>query len=242
MNIHLPSNGSIFDQIRNSTDVSEVLDFHGVAYKQQRNGAGRACCPLCDSDNPTAFSFLEDSYHCFRCDAKGDVIDLEMALTGKNVKQAAEALAIRKGIAVVWGNGDRRSTGQPRHISTYLPPKTPLSRLIRREWDERIGSVKLLRDVKVSALAAVERQMRDNPTADLCSLETARLDLESQIDALDAELIKMNYEANQAAAATRKRERNEQRQRLAQPAQLPDDQAEPQDNSDHAACGNEVRQ
>lgn len=55
--------------------MEDVLDNENIKHYR-----GRACCPLCDSDNNTTLSFKDKFFTCFKCKEKGDQISFIMSL------------------------------------------------------------------------------------------------------------------------------------------------------------------
>jgi DNA primase len=70
---------TLVERIRGRLDVPTLLAGYGV-----RLVRGRCACPLCGATNVTTFSVSSDGQHwrCFRCDRRGDVIDLVAELEG----------------------------------------------------------------------------------------------------------------------------------------------------------------
>jgi hypothetical protein len=74
----------------------DVLETYGVSFSGKRGP-----CPLCKtSANSQSFSLFDTRWTCFACGQKGDVIDLEKALSGvANKGFAIAALAGRIGLS-----------------------------------------------------------------------------------------------------------------------------------------------
>jgi hypothetical protein len=73
------------DAIRARVRIAEVLRSAGVACPED----GRIACPVCRARSRTSFSFTRDKFHCFRCNAGGDVIELAKCLLGVGFIEAA---------------------------------------------------------------------------------------------------------------------------------------------------------
>jgi hypothetical protein len=91
--------------------VLELVRFEAVA----RCGAQvRGPCPVHGSHAPRSRSFAghleRHGWHCFRCGAHGNALDLWLAVTKQPVYAGALALCRRLGLAVPW----LPSAGRPR--------------------------------------------------------------------------------------------------------------------------------
>lgn len=85
-------------------DVLALIDYtpSTIAWHQSRGA-----CPLCgmdSDDDPRCFSvhYRRDLFHCFRCRAAGNVLDLWMQLTGQPIRQATLDLCERLTIALIY--------------------------------------------------------------------------------------------------------------------------------------------
>ncbi|MBR3384440.1 MAG: hypothetical protein IKG69_04435 [Atopobiaceae bacterium] len=87
------------EQIRDATDIVQLVG-EDVELRQ-RGGRYWAGCPFHDEKTP---SFMVDptrgTYHCFGCQAHGDVFDYVMRARGVTFPEAADYLASRAGITV----------------------------------------------------------------------------------------------------------------------------------------------
>jgi DNA primase len=113
--------GVDFRQLRVLVSMRDVLDLLGwrprarCGEQQWRGG-----CPLHGSQSATSCCFAvhvgKKVYHCFRCGASGNVLELYAAATGQPPYQAALELCGRLGHAVPW----RRRSGQRKRGRTTM--------------------------------------------------------------------------------------------------------------------------
>lgn len=65
---------------------SDVLARHGIAIRRRM-----AACPLHDDSTPSLSLYRgrdgKERWHCHGCDAGGDALDLEAALSGRTIKE-----------------------------------------------------------------------------------------------------------------------------------------------------------
>ena len=78
---------SVFEAVKQSITVREAAQMYGI----EVNRSGMACCPFHDDKNPSMK--VDRRFHCFGCQADGDVIDFTARLFGLNKKEAALKLA-----------------------------------------------------------------------------------------------------------------------------------------------------
>ena len=62
-------NMSLFQAVKQAVDTREVAEVYGL----EVNNSGMAICPFHDDNNPSMK--VDERYHCFACQADGDVID-----------------------------------------------------------------------------------------------------------------------------------------------------------------------
>ena len=85
---------NVFEAVKQSVTAERAAEMYGI--KVRRNGM--ACCPFHDDKTPSMK--LDKRFHCFGCQADGDVIDFTARLFGLNSKEAAVKLAADFSIAV----------------------------------------------------------------------------------------------------------------------------------------------
>lgn len=91
--------GIDFRALREMVSIGQVLELVGWVPVARSGPQARGPCPIHKSSRERSRSFsanLErDLFQCFGCDAKGNQLDLWMAVTGLNVYDAARDLADR---------------------------------------------------------------------------------------------------------------------------------------------------
>ena len=83
---------NIFEAVKNSVTTRQAAEMYGIQIR--RNGMAR--CPFHNDKNPSMK--VDRRFHCFGCQADGDVIDFVGRLYGLGSKAAAEKLATDFGI------------------------------------------------------------------------------------------------------------------------------------------------
>lgn len=84
------------DLIKSRLSCRELLAMHGI----EVNHKGRAKCCFHD-DNRPSMAVYDKAYHCFACQAHGDVIDLAAQLYSTDKHEAIRITAELAGIAAV---------------------------------------------------------------------------------------------------------------------------------------------
>lgn len=84
---------SIFETVKASVPPGRAAEHYGLTVS--RNGMVR--CPFHDDKTPS-LKLYDDHYHCFGCQARGDVIDFTARLFGTSNGTAAQKLAADFGI------------------------------------------------------------------------------------------------------------------------------------------------
>ena len=77
----------LFEVVKEAVTARSAAEYYGI--KVGRNGM--AVCPFHPDKNPSMK--LDKRYHCFACQADGDVIDFTSRLFGLSSKEAALKLA-----------------------------------------------------------------------------------------------------------------------------------------------------
>ena len=85
---------NLFETVKDSVTTRQAAEMYGI--KVRRNGM--ACCPFHNDKNPSMK--VDKRFHCFGCQADGDVIDFTSMLYGLGKKDAAEKLAADFGIVL----------------------------------------------------------------------------------------------------------------------------------------------
>lgn len=98
---------NVFEAVKDSVTTRQAAEMYGIQVRRN----GMACCPFHKDKNPSMK--VDRRYHCFGCQADGDVIDFTAQLFGIGTKDAAEKLAEDFGIHYdrrpVHGKGKRQS-------------------------------------------------------------------------------------------------------------------------------------
>ena len=83
---------NIFEAVKDNVTTRQAAEMYGIQVR--RNGMAR--CPFHNDKNPSMK--VDRRFHCFSCQADGDVIDFVGRLYGLGIKAAAEKLATDFGI------------------------------------------------------------------------------------------------------------------------------------------------
>ena len=110
---------NIFEAVKGSVTTRQAAEMYGIQVR--RNGMAR--CPFHNDRNPSMK--VDSRFHCFGCQADGDVIDFVGRLYGLGSKAAAEKLAADFGISY-----DSKWKAPPRRVS---PVESELQRNQREE-------------------------------------------------------------------------------------------------------------
>ncbi len=78
---------NVFEAVKESVTTRQAAEYYGV----QVGRNGMACCPFHDDRHPSMK--VDRRFHCFSCQADGDVIDFAARLFGLSSKEAALKLA-----------------------------------------------------------------------------------------------------------------------------------------------------
>ena len=78
---------NVFEAVKNTVTARQAAEYYG--FKVTRKGM--ACCPFHRDEHPSMK--LDQRFHCFGCQADGDVIDFTAAYFGLSARRAAEKLA-----------------------------------------------------------------------------------------------------------------------------------------------------
>ena len=77
---------NIFKEVKDAVSAKEAASFYGL--KINRNGM--CCCPFHDDRHPSMK--VDERFHCFGCQADGDVIDLVQKMFGLSAMEAVHKL------------------------------------------------------------------------------------------------------------------------------------------------------
>ena len=105
---------NVFEAVKDAVTARQAAEMYGIQVR--RNGMAR--CPFHKDKNPSMK--VDKRFHCFGCQADGDVIDFTALLFGFGKKDAAEKLAADFGI-----DYDRRLAQDRRKRLSVLPRIRP---------------------------------------------------------------------------------------------------------------------
>ncbi len=113
------------EQIRSHNDIVDVI---GSYVKLKRGGSAyKGLCPFHKEKTPSfTVNPARQAFHCFGCDAKGDVFSFIMQYENTDFMQAARMLAQRAGLSVELQAGDHRSSGEKEALRTLHLKTTEL--------------------------------------------------------------------------------------------------------------------
>ena len=87
---------TIFEAVKSTVTPRMAAEHFGLSVSRN----GMACCPFHDDRHPS-MKFYDDHFHCFGCQANGDVIEFTSKLFGITALEAAQKLAADFGIREV---------------------------------------------------------------------------------------------------------------------------------------------
>ena len=98
--------GIDFRALRGQLRLGQVLEVLGFVATEQRGAQVRGPCPVHGSRRPRSRSFAAHlewhCWHCFRCGARGNALDLWLAVTKQPLYAGALELCRRLGLKVPW--------------------------------------------------------------------------------------------------------------------------------------------
>jgi DNA primase len=101
--------GIDFREVRARLRLAEVLELLGFVARTRVGDQVHGPCPVHGSQSPTSRSFAahlgKQVWHCFRCGAGGNALDLWVAVTRQGLHAAALDLCQRLGRDVPWARG-----------------------------------------------------------------------------------------------------------------------------------------
>ena len=93
-----------FQAVREAISISQVLEIVGFVAAEQSGDQVRGPCPVHGSTSPESRSFSvnlrKSTFQCFKCGAKGNQLDLYVAVTRLPIHEAALRLCEQAGIDV----------------------------------------------------------------------------------------------------------------------------------------------
>jgi DNA primase len=113
-----------FAELRRQLRLGQVLDLVGFEVVSRWGVQVRGPCPLHGSSRPRRREFAahleRQCWHCFRCGASGNALDLWLAVTKQPVYAGAVDLCRRLGLEVPWL---RAAAGPRRRPPSRSPPR-----------------------------------------------------------------------------------------------------------------------
>ena len=100
---------NVFEAVKENVTARQAAEMYGIRV----NWNGMACCPFHDDRHPSMK--VDKRFHCFGCQADGDVIDLAARLYGLNNLGAAVKLASDFGI-----DYDHKGRASPRPVKKKI--------------------------------------------------------------------------------------------------------------------------
>lgn len=113
---------NVFEAVKQSVTTRQAAEHYGI--RVNRNGM--CACPFHNDKTPSMK--VDRRFHCFGCQADGDVIEFVSRLTGTGIREAAVMLAQDFSIPYE----DRAPTGRSRP-RPKTPPETPEQQFKRME-------------------------------------------------------------------------------------------------------------
>jgi hypothetical protein len=109
--------GIDFRAARAELRLAEVLSLLGFEARRRLGQQLRGPCPVHRSRSSGSRSFAahlgKNLWHCFRCGAGGNALDLWVAVTGQDLPSAVVDLCRRLGRDIPWLPSPRRARGVP---------------------------------------------------------------------------------------------------------------------------------
>src|SRR5438045_7177154 len=101
-----------FKAIKEAVTIGQVLDRYGVKLKRSSKEL-RGRCPIHQGDGPDSFHANTDknAFHCFSCQAKGNILDFVAAMEKCSVRDAALKI---QGWFQISGPGEPTAAQKPR--------------------------------------------------------------------------------------------------------------------------------
>ena len=111
---------NIFEAVKDGVTTRQAAEMYGIQIRR-----GMACCPFHNDKTPSMK--IDKRFHCFGCQADGDVINFVARLYGLSNKDAAIKLAADFGISY-----DRRTQTTPPSTKKRIPEEVLFQRTLDR--------------------------------------------------------------------------------------------------------------
>ena len=119
---------NLFKSIKESVDTREAAEVYGL----EVNNSGMAICPFHDDNNPSMK--VDERYHCFACQADGDVIDFVANYFELSKTDAAKKIA--KDFGIEFQSVGCKKQNNIKKINQSKPKRKEVS--IDNEFNNRI--------------------------------------------------------------------------------------------------------
>ena len=124
---------NVFEAVKGSVTTRQAAEMYGIQVRRN----GMACCPFHKDKNPNMK--VDKRFHCFGCQADGDVIDFTAQLFGIDKKDAAEKLDEDFGI-----HYDRKIRTVPKPIKRKIIAELQFRQAVDRCYQAYCGYLHLL--------------------------------------------------------------------------------------------------
>lgn len=119
---------NLFKSVKESVDTREAAEVYGL----EVNNSGMAICPFHDDNNPSMK--VDERYHCFACQADGDVIDFVANYFELSKIDAAKKIA--KDFGIEYQSVGYKKQKSVKQISRPKPIRKKIS--VDNEFNNRI--------------------------------------------------------------------------------------------------------
>jgi hypothetical protein len=162
--------------------ISEVLDDFGISHRK-----GRCACPIHGGDNPTAFSFTDETFFCHTQGCKGNVFTLARVLLKSDSQIAAEYLFTRFGVKQEYHQ--TASSKNNAHTSISVDPRLAC---LRSDYAHVKGQMQ----VYTKQIRELNGRLRWGEI-DLSTFYMRQQILDQTLEELDSEEAILNYQIRQ---------------------------------------------
>lgn len=120
-----------FKHVRQHADFARVLADYGLELSKDgtRPDQHKCLCPFHEDTKPSLkVNTAKNIYHCFACEAKGNVLDFVMAMDDIGIRPAAKKVAVLCGISPAPGGTVGNAKGKPTKSAAkarQAKPETP---------------------------------------------------------------------------------------------------------------------
>lgn len=128
----MPAHKIDFRYIRENADIIKIVEHFGLSVEKDgtKPGQFKCLCPFHEDTHPSLKLNAEKNiYHCFSCEAGGNVLDFVMALEGIEIRPAAKLVAEICKISTSGGNGGTGTKGRKQSADRpSAKPSAPAAR------------------------------------------------------------------------------------------------------------------